>query len=231
MAYFYSALGGAIPEEEEEELYRGGATGVSSDFSLRDYFAARAADAMSKGLDASQITAAKADLDPARGAYSYLMTNGLYSPDEMAAIESAQVQNINNATSALQRNINATMTSRGQGANAGAAAALSMPGQFAAAGQRGQVRADLIQKNKEGQLAGLQGFADLSKAYAGLDTTQLKDENAASAMMGLYDDWRNADVGYDTSALEEANDQGQKKRAKAGTGYNYGFSSSGKKAY
>ena len=229
MAYTY---GGSIPQDDEEEdIYRGGATGVSSDFNLRDYFAAQAAQAAAKGLDSSQIAAAKADLDPARGAYSYLMMNGLYSPGEQAALESAAVQNINNTTNALQRNINSTITSRGQGANAGAAAALSMPGQFAAAGQRGQVRADLIQKNKEGQLAGLGGFSDLSKAYAGLDTTQLKDADAASGMMDLYNDWRNADVGYDTSDLEKANDKGQKKRAKAGTGYNYGFSESGKKSY
>ena len=219
MAYIY---GGKLADDEEEDIYRGGATGVTSDYGLRDLFASKALDALSSGLDSSQIAAAKGQLDPARGAYQYLMTNGLYSPEEQAALESAAVQNINNANRALQRNINATATSRGQGANAGAVAAMSLPGQFAAAGQRGQVRADIIQKNKAGQLAGLQGFSDLSKAYAGLDTTKLSDDSIASDVANLYNQWRNADVGYDYSELEKANNKAQKKK-KSAAAYSYGL--------
>lgn len=218
MAYVYAGN----QDEEEKDLYRGGAAGVQADYGLRDYFASRAADALNNGITQAQLNAAKTQLDPARGAYAYLMNNGLYSPAEMGAIESARVQDINNTTNAMQRNLNATLASRGQGGNAGMNAALSMSGQFAGAGQRAQVRADLIQKNKQAQLTGLEGFGNLSKAYADLEQKQINDGTEAGQYMDLYNQWRNSEVGYDKSPLALDNNKKDKKKREFGFGYSYG---------
>lgn len=199
MAYIYDGSG-----------YRAGAAGVQADLDLRQYYAQQAAQALSSGQAYStedQIERARGDLNPVSNYYQHLMLNGLYSPQEQAAITSARVNEVNNATRAMQQNLNAAMASRGQGGNAGAQAALSMAGQFAGAGQRGQARAGVIEANKQGQLAGLQGYADTQRAMSALAAAPTRMDIDENDYMSMYDQWRNAQVGYDGAKWGSEPDQ------------------------
>jgi len=184
----------------EGDNYRGGATGVQEDFDLREFFAQMAAQATLEGQDkpsAEQIERARGEFALPQQAYEALAREGMYSDADEAAILSSRVQNVNNTTKALQQNLNASLASRGQGGNAGAAAALGMAGQFNAAGQRGQAYADTLQEDAESKIKGLEGFTDIAGGLATLDSQATKYDVDSGQYMDLYDQYRNAAVGYD----------------------------------
>lgn len=197
MASTYSYTGAPDPLATG---YQGGATGVESDYQLRQILAQMAAQAQSQGMNlatADQIQAAKGDLSGALGGYKNLMTNGMYSPDDENAILSNRVQQVNNTTQAMQQNLNAENASRGLGANAGASAALGMAGQFNAAGQRGQAYGDIKSQQAQSKVTGLQGYAGVSGTLAGYDAQATRQAPNTSAYMDLYNQFRNATIGPD----------------------------------
>lgn len=199
MAYVYSG-----------DIYRGGAAGVQSDLALREYYAQQQAQALSQGqgyATQEQIERAKRELDPMTGAYSYLAQNGAYSDADQQALVSARVGEVNAATKAIQQDLNAAMASRGQSANAGSRAALGMAGDFQAAGQRGKAVADVMAANKATQLTGLAGMADTAGAQAALSVQPTRIDTSQNDYMGMYDQWRNAQVGYDNAQWGTAPDQ------------------------
>lgn len=184
----------------EGDNYRGGATGVQEDFDLREFFAQMAAQATLEGLgkpSTQQIERARGEFALPQQAYEALAREGMYSDADQSAILSSRVQNVNNTTKALQQNLNATLAARGQGGNAGAAAALGMSGQFNAAGQRGQAYADTLREDAESKIKGLEGYTDIAGGLATLDTQATQYDVDSGQYMDLYDQYRNAPVGYD----------------------------------
>lgn len=213
----------------EGNNYRGGATGVTNDFDLRQMFAQMAGQGLTAGMNmptAEQIERARGDFGQALSGYQNLATNGMYTGGEMDAILSNRVQQVNNSTKAMQQNINAQMAARGMGGNAGAQAALSMAGQFNAAGQRGQQYGDLMSEQAQSRVAGLEGLTGVSGALAGLASMPTRMDVDENDYMKLYDQWRNSQIGYDGAkwgtapAQPDYYDQG-------GSGFQYGNTGGG----
>jgi hypothetical protein len=191
--------------------YQGGATGVTNDYDLRQLFAQMAGQSLNQGMNlpsATQIQTAKGDLTGALSGYQNLMTNGMFTPDEMAAITSNNVQQVNNTTQAMQQNLNAANQARGVHGNAGQSAALDMAGQFQAAGARGKAASDIATQQANSRVTGLNGYAGLSGTMAGLDTQAVKQDPNSSQYMDLYNKFRNATIGPDGANFASAGTAG-----------------------
>ena len=189
MAYVYNG-----------DIYRGGGTGVTSDFGLRDMFANRAADALTYGMNLptqGQVDAGQTQLGYTYGMYQDIFKNGLMTPDQEAAILSNRVQQVNNQTRGMQQAFNAAQAQRGLGGNAGATLAASMAGQFAAGGQRGQAFADIQAAEAEARGMAAAGIERVGNASAALHQQPVRMDIDENDYMNLYNNWRNAQVGYD----------------------------------
>jgi len=191
--------------------YQGGATGVQNDYDLRQLFAQMAGQSLNQGMNlpgAAQIQAAKGDLSGALAGYQNLMNNGMYTPDEIAAITSNSVQQVNNTTQAMQQNLNAANQARGVHGNAGQSAALDLYGQFQAAGARGKAASDIASQQANSRVTGLNGYAGLSGTMAGLDSQSVKSDPNSSQYMDLYNKFRNATIGPDGANFASAGTAG-----------------------
>ena len=182
------------------ENYRGGAEGVQSDFDLRRMFAEQAAAALSQGqgyATQDQVWEAQNKLDPIYQMYQGMAMNGMYTPEDQEQLLSARTQEVNNTTRAMQQNLNAQVAQRGGGGNAGQQAAVGMRGQFEAAGQRGQAQADITAANIDTKIHGMDKLAGTANTMAEVAMQPTRMDINENDYMGLYDQYRNAQVGYD----------------------------------
>jgi hypothetical protein len=226
-----NAYGATRPRPPQQSggdmLPRGGSYGVQQDFGLRDRFAGGAMDYASNQNNmmnsqmggiygnaagmatAAQIAAAQGHLQPAYAGMQSQSTGGNLSQAEEQALLQDAYQQVGNTTRAMQGNTNAYATSRGLGANPGMMAAMSMAGQFAAAGNRGRANADIVNSEALARERGRQGMGQIGgqMAQVALTPTQenaLRMAQELEAMygrqrgpdfMGMYDSYRNAPIG------------------------------------
>lgn len=182
------------------DIYRGGGTGVTSDFGLRDEFARRAAEALTYGMNMptqGQVDAGQKQLGYTYGMYQDIFQNGLMTPEQEQAILSNRVQQVNNQTRGMQQAFNAAQAQRGLGGNAGATMAASMAGQFAGGAARGQAFADIQASEAKAREMAAGGIERVGNSSAALHQTPVRMDVDENAYMDLYNKWRNSQVGYD----------------------------------
>lgn len=212
------------------DIYRGGATGVTNDFDLRQIFAQMAAQGLTAGMNMptqGQADAAQKQLGYSYGMYQDIFQNGLMTPDEEQAILSNRVQNVNNSTRAMQQNFNTQMAARGLGGNAGAQAALGMAGQFEAAGQRGQAFGDIQAAEAQARGMAASGIERVGDRSASLHMTPLRMDIDENDYMDLYNKFRNAQVGYDGAQWGSRPEQPDFYAGGSGSGFQYGGAGNG----
>lgn len=219
--------------------YRGGAAGVDADFGLRDQFAQGAIGALGQrdnnryGMDmarmqndyslasqrgglatAAQIATARGDLGRSLQDYGNLRDNGIYSKQQMDTLLMDRYQQVANATRSMQSNANNMAMQYGGRGNAGLTSALSMAGQFAAGGQRGEALAGLEREQADARKMGISGYGNISQMMADLAARPIAENvvaptgtyeydytnsggSPAAAYMDTYNQWRNSEVGRD----------------------------------
>lgn len=235
-SYVYGAGAGNTAHRQPRPNYgtpaqstgpRGGTYGIEQDFGMRDMFANAQLQNMNQGygsmmnglsgiygnaagmVTSGQIATARGDLAQSLADFGYQRDNGnLTDAQEQALLQDAYQQTAA-STRAMQGGVNSMNASRGLGANAGLTAAMSMAGQFAAAGNRGRANADIMQNEGLAKERGRQGYAGVSgqrAQYAAMPTQEnalamaSQLQSAYGSMQqpnfgGAYDSWRNAAIG------------------------------------
>jgi hypothetical protein len=217
-------------------LPRGGSYGVERDFGLRDQFAGQELDYMSNqrnmmnsqlgsmygnaaGMStAAQIAAAQGYLQPGMAGMQSQSANGNLSQAEEQQLLQDAYQQVAASTRAMQGNTNSYAASRGLGANPGMIQAMSMAGQFAAAGNRGRANADIVNSEALARERGRQGVGQIGyqQAQVALTPTQenaLRMAQELQSMYGsqqspnfssAYDRYRNAPIGPGAGLQQQA---------------------------
>jgi hypothetical protein len=180
--------------------YRGGTMGVERDFGLRDMFAQGSADFMARrgGLATeAQVNRSRGDLEEALSGARTMFQGGGYTPGSENAVLAHRKNEAMRAKEGLQKNLNATLGSMGLGMNAGASAALGFAGDFAAAGQSAEALAGIEREKIDNKFRALESMGGLSELMATLGMAPTQENMGENGFMGAYDQWRNADIGYD----------------------------------
>jgi hypothetical protein len=225
------------PPAQAAPIYRGGGTGVESDFGLRDYAAHADIDnyyrnqqnqqnynygirQTAAGLaTGGQIGAAVGSLRPIYDRFSEYSRTGGVSDAEQQLLELGAVRDSNNQYAADSRQVSDSAASRGMSADPMAMMAMRRRLGFQRTAARGQARLDVTRARQQGRLQATSGWAGVGGQMADLQARPTQ-ENALSMLdgggsgssgggyggggtgtssggLGLYDTWRNAQVGPD----------------------------------